>query len=356
MHEPYRMSTAALLAAIAGCTGQMQAASGDTGSPTVDASPLPIDGGSPRADAHVAPADLGTPPVADAASPTPDASAESEPDAGRDDGVVLAVDFTGNPEGPYNRGAIEADFGRDGNELVATDPAAWRWPTDDDGDSIHSHIVIEEGDPILCTDLGDLGVHPNRSFMIRLSESLETAELRYRFRLDDSVDAPIRGAYKIPRLAGRRAGYGEYLHVDPDPDGPGGDPTTGFTTAMQFYGPAASYDDRGTPFTYVYHSDQPVENIGDQLFYSVSQRIHPGRWHEVALRVRVNTRGCTDDCDGVFVIEIDGEEIHRTSEWRLSDTDDLGVNRFFFLAQSNEDAQRVPRVCFDDFLVRRWEP
>lgn len=315
-----------------------------------------------------------SPDVTPDSAQAPDAFAE--PDGGRlddggteaDEGVgsdagdgcrVLDVDFSTSPLGPYGQAAIEADFEQNGNRLVTSGSRDFRWPTDDDGTSLHAHVVEDDGNRVLRLTLGDLGIHPNRMFMIALRDSMEAAVLRYRFRMDGSVSTPFRGAYKIPRLAGRRPGFGEYLHTDPDLDGPGGEPTTGFTTAMQFYGRQESYLDEATPFTYVYHSDQPRNASGDgqgeALYRPVpSQRVGTDRWHEMELRVRVNRRGCTDDCDGVTVILLDGEEIHRVDDWRLSDTEDLDINRFFFLAQSNRDDQRVPYVYFDDFVVECW--
>lgn len=265
--------------------------------------------------------------------------------------VVLDVDFSASPLGPYNPASIAADFEHSGNKLLTYDPQGWKWTLDESGNAEHARIVEDNGNRVLRLTLGDLGVHPNRAFMIELGNSLEAAVLRYRFKTTSSVAEPFRGPYKIPRLAGRRAGLGEYLHVDPDPDGPGGTPTTGYTASMQFYGNSSSYRSTATPSLYVYHADQPQAGKGQEIYFPTSARIKPNQWHDVELYVRMNTRGCTNDCDGVFAIRFDGQEIYRSESWRFSDTEDLDINRFFFLAQSNKKSQLVDYLYFDDFVV-----
>lgn len=270
----------------------------------------------------------------------------AEPDPPPTSDAWIDVDFEHRVDDqPYRVPQIEEDFVGDDGTLFDEDQTVLSWPDD------VAHVVADpyESDNRVLRVLLKQGekVFPKREFSVRFPDTATQAELSYRVMWEEGTT--FRGAYKLPRMRGFRPGSDTYFHEDPDPDGPGGEPTWAFSTAIGYYGPQDSYAAQTSIYPYVYWADQPKPDVGKS--FPAAATLQPGQWYTLRFVVEMNTPNEAEGGaeNGVFEIYVDGELVERLDDLRLRDTDDLGVNVFSFMSWSNSGTQTDQYLYFDDF-------
>lgn len=154
------------------------------------------------------------------------------------------------------------------------------------------------------------GVTPRASgvqAMLTLPEPLEEAWLSYHVRF--AKDFPFRRGGKLPGLCGGTGNTGGRV-----PDG------------LDGWSVRAMWRDKGQLTCYTYHPGQPG-SFGENLF--LDRAIMPGTWHQLTMRLRMNTPGRPDGRIDAF---LDGEELPAAT-WnglRFRDRANLRVDTLYF--------------------------
>lgn len=278
------------------------------------------------------------------------------------DGALLAVDFEASfVDNDYTPSAILHDFAED--DLCFLPKAVgcpglvrptgenthyFSWPASYEGKP-HAVVVTDPEDPnnrVLSMLLpAGKKVHPRHEFNVRFrdEDGLTHARLSYDIYIDGDLSYPT----KLPRLRGFRPGH-NYLHEDPDADGPGGTPTYGFTNAPALDGERL--------YLYHYWSDQTNDCRGNSHFPEPAHSLTPHAWHHIDLVTHLNSidNGVGVD-DGSYELWLDGELLWVTEGLRLRDTEDLTVNTFTFTSWNNGTKEAALSsdvyVLYDNFVV-----
>jgi len=251
--------------------------------------------------------------------------------------TLIAVTFERTPTGRYTKERLAADFTRGDLSRVV------RFPS-------HSHmerleIVADPTEPgnkvMRIAHTEEYGRTPR--FAIALDRMYEEATFRYKVRYgpnEGGTQYPLHSIAKMPGLAGFTERYNTqkeirphkawYLHADPDPDGPGGVPTLAFSVRSQNF----RTDKTGRKARlggYTYWADMRKPRVGQPYKGNDAAFIVPGKWHEIALHVVMNTPGAAGGTtagarDGVMAVYLDGTKIVDVRTLRFRDDPTHGIN------------------------------
>jgi hypothetical protein len=240
---------------------------------------------------------------------------------------LFAIDFDGDPLGPYTSEQLAIDW----------NSPPWNQGVDD------GRVTIIEGSQAyagraLQVRYDEGGVGPGEGgaqWRLEFDQPYDEVYLRYRVRFAEDFDF-VRGG-KLPGLVGGEANTG----CDP---AQGDD---GFSARMM-------WRSDGKVVQYVYHADQ-ANDCGDDFDWDVGgQRFfEPGQWHTVEHRVVINTPG---EADGIVQGWFDGELALDRDDVRFRDVDAFAVDALYFStffggSGSEWAPDKDEYVSFDEFVI-----
>ena len=172
-------------------------------------------------------------------------------------------------------------------------------------------------------------------WQLRLGKSYDELYCSYRVKFPQGFNF-VKGG-KLPGFAGGAANTG-----GTKPDG-----TDGWSGRLM-WGPG------GKVYQYVYHPDQPT-NYGDEFYWNENgqQFFQPGTWHNIEVRIVMNTPGKKD---GIIQGWYDGVLALNISNLRFRDVSSFGIDMLYFSTFfGGDDTSWAPTkdesVYFDDFKI-----
>jgi len=256
----------------------------------------------------------------------------------------LHASFDRDPVGPYQFDSCKAEFpGVTWNNGLS--PEANRVQVVQGGDTTWSGHSLRVDYPARC--LGPTGTGGAASCGAQWNSLLpfvrDTLMLRYYVYFPDGFEW-VKGG-KLPGLCGSGCNTGGH-----PPSG-----TDGWSARIMWRRSAQLV-------LYLYHAGQ-TGTYGTDIPWKDSTgntlRVETGKWHELAIRVMLNTPG-TKGGQGVSNGRVqawyDGRQAADTAGFRFRDLDSMHVDRFYFSTffgggTPDFEAPDDNRIFFDDFLV-----
>lgn len=231
--------------------------------------------------------------------------------------------FDTAPDGLYTSAQVDAEW---------NNPSWSRGPSEGRVAIVSSDDSLDGKSMQVAFPQGAVGLRAGgAAWFLGLGRSYNRLLCSYRFRFAPGFDF-VRGG-KLPGLAGGAANTG-----GKKPNG-----TDGWSARLMWHS-------GGRLSAYVYHPDQP-RNYGEDFFFSSSASA--GVWHEVTMRVTMNTPGIRD---GSIECWLNGDNVLNERNIRFRDVPSLGADQFYFCTffggnTSSWAPTRNETITFDDFTV-----
>lgn len=239
----------------------------------------------------------------------------------------VSVDFENRSTGTYTENMMQSDFnglnwsnGLDQNRAkIVNDPAQGKV----------LRILYPEGNYGAGNSNGG-GVQ----FKCVIGSKTEAATAEYRIKFESGFDF-VKGG-KLPGLCGGRCNTGGNIPTGTD-------------------GWSARYMWRADGQLVVYLYDMMSTNYGTDLKINHPDYFffQPGKWYTIKQFIQMNTPGIRD---GIIKIWVDGEQMLHFKFAKFRNTEDLGVNLFYFStffggSGSEWAPPKDEHVFFDDIVV-----